>query len=167
VAATDLTDPGGLDDLIAACEAAVGENTSVHELEPLDTDKFKKSFRPTDKAMRTLDNLSRFNDDFHLQVLKLTAVPPIAVQHTTVSVTVKDKIRKTPIEGATGVLSVSSDVGSSDYNGEMFFEHVRNGPNRTLMITAPNYIDVLLHIGINQGQDNHFDVELVKGENPV
>jgi hypothetical protein len=167
VVLTDLTDPGGLDELIGACESAVGENTSVHELEPVDTDKFKKSFKPADKAMRTLDNLSRFNDDFHTQVLKLTAVPRIAIQHTVVSVKVTDKITKQPIEGATGVLSVSSEVGSSDYLGEMFFEHVRNGPNRTLLISAANHKDVLMHIGINQGQDNHFDVEMEPGVSPV
>ena len=167
VVIADLTGPGGLDALITASENAVGSSTNVHDADPINTDKFKKSFKPVDARMKRMQNLSRFNDDFHAKIMQLTDIPTITIQHTVVTVTVKDKITGNPIEGATGLLSVSDKVGSSDYTGLMFWDMVPNGPDKTLKITMPNYIDVLLHIGINQGKENHFDVLMEKGSNPA
>lgn len=156
-----------LDGLITALETAMGSSETVHAAEPIDTDKFKKSFSPVDKSIKRLVSLSRFDDDFHTQIVKRSAVPAVNIHHTVVSVALKNKRNNAPIEGATGVLSVTDKVGLSDYLGIMLFEQVRNGQGISLKIMAAGFADLLLHIAIEQGRDNHFDLGMEEVANPA
>jgi hypothetical protein len=158
VTAADLLALNGLN---TDLENKMGADVAAHATEPIDTEKFKLSFKPVDKSMKRMQNLSRFNDDFHKQIMKLTGIPTITVRHTYVSCTVKNSVTGAVIEGATATLSVTEKVATTDHLGNLLFSQVRNGQNVVLTINAAGFQQLLIHIAVNQGEDNHFDLGMM------
>lgn len=140
-----------------------GSSTSVHTGTPEQRKNFKAAVRDIDTLIADIRLLARkyrsSNPDFYKELIAQSAVPPVNVHHTTLSLTVSSKADKSPVANAVGALSNSKKTGASDAGGFMTIEQVRQG-NATLTIKAPGFSDYSVLINLISGHDNHFDILL-------
>lgn len=140
-----------------------GSSTQVKQTTPELTKSFKANVRGMDALVDDMVILGKLfktaKPAFYNNLAANGELPPISVNHTGLSVTVKNKATHQPLANATLSLSTSSKTDISDDQGFAGIDTVRFG-NAELILIATGFKPTTLHVSLNKGKDNHFDVEL-------
>lgn len=154
-----------LQTLIDTFNATTGTSQAVHSTTPAVTASFKSNIKLTDADAKDFVKLVRkyksSNKNFYEGIIAVSKTPAVAVQHTSVDITITDAATNAPVAGAVATLSNSKKTAASIANGFAHFEQVGGG-NVTLSITATGYKPFTMLVHINAGKDNSFAASLEK-----
>jgi len=160
VSALELSDFQGL---ITAFTSAQGSSDAAHEAKPELVAAFKKALAVSMKKMKKLvkacKKVRKTQVKFYNGLLLVTEIPTIAVRHTHIHLTVKDKAGL-PIEGVFASFSNSLKTATSDVDGHIVIDGFRGG-NTTATFVKVGYATLVVVLHIDSAKDNVLEVVMV------
>ena len=154
VSATDLTT---MKQLIDDFTNAQGSSDAAHEAQPEATDAFKKSLAVSMKKLKKLlkacKKVRKTQAKFYDSLVLVAEIVPIAVRHTHIHLTVKNKLDGKPLEGALASFSNSKKTGESDAMGMIVIDEIWGG-NVMVTLKKTGFKDLVVMVHINGGKDN-------------
>ena len=142
-----------------------GTTTQLHKTSPEDTKAFEDAFEPVDNAIfssLTMGKAFRTSQPlFYKDLIAVTKLPSIIAHHTSLNITVINKITKQPVTNAKAETQLPKNIKSelADSEGIIIFNTIRQG-NQTIMVSAPGCKSITFQINIHRGQDNAITIEL-------
>jgi len=102
------------------------------------------------------------NPTFYNELQRNCKIPPIAVRHTTVIVTITNAANATPIEGVSGTLSKTRELGVGSPEGIVIYQNVSAGAAISTYAHA-GFITGVQNIKIKRGKINNYTFALKAG----
>ena len=163
VTAAELTD---LQTKINKFTGLSGTTTSVNSTSPVLTKAVKTAIKVGAADVVTVKKLIKkyvtSNPIFYSSVLKACKIPPIAVHHTPVNITLTDSITLALLPDVKGTLSKTKELGLSNSLGIMPYTDVSAGVAMATF-ALPGYITGIKSVRIIRGATNTFAFALVPG----
>jgi hypothetical protein len=139
---------------------AKGDAMVINKATPAQREAFRLALEKTRISINHIRILAKkykkTNPIVYDQIIKVTTVNKTRTNHTSLSMGINDKDGK-PIVGATASLSTSKKTATSDLDGNLKIDAIRNGQTMAT-IQAPGFKDKQIKLNIVRGRENHLEV---------